>query len=44
MAEHYGGLVRVRLDGSMPGARSQIGRGIWHVRDVVAAENLTPIT
>ncbi|MEV6810245.1 hypothetical protein [Streptomyces sp. NPDC051132] len=24
--------------------RSQVGRGIRHVRDVVAAENLTPIT
>ena len=38
------GLHTYRLMAAARPTRSQVGRGIRHVRDVVAAENLTPIT
>ncbi|MFE2708276.1 hypothetical protein ACFXI6_53350 [Streptomyces mirabilis] len=38
------GLHTYQLMAATRLTRSQVGRGIRHVRDVVAAENLTPIT
>lgn len=38
------GLHTYQLMAATRLARSQVGRGIRHVRDVVAAENLTPTT
>ncbi|WP_268249553.1 hypothetical protein [Streptomyces bluensis] len=38
------GLHTYQLMAATRLTRSQVGRGIRHVRDVVAAENLTPST